>query len=127
MSRFCSKSAIPGVNSTPISDPHHEYRRLGKADLKVIHISLAETLTKSNYQDMQRFMPVDLAIFGDGESSLPALTEAVKSATNGARRSVFANRADKLREEHERIRERVAQLGEPGLDHDTSNDGAPRR
>ena len=48
--------------------------------MKVIHISLAETLTKSNYQDMQRFMPVDLAIFGDAESSLPALTEAVKAA-----------------------------------------------
>ena len=40
-----------------VSDPHHEYRRLGKPDVKVIHISLAETLTKSNYQDMQRFMP----------------------------------------------------------------------
>ena len=99
--------ADPWGQFNTVSDPHHEYRRLGKADLRVIHISLAETLTKSNYQDMQRFMPVDLAIFGDGESSLPALTEAVKSATSGARRSVLANRADKLREEHQRIRERA--------------------
>jgi acetolactate synthase-1/2/3 large subunit len=90
-----------------VSDPHHEYRRLGKTDVKVIHISLAETLTKSNYQDMQRFMPVDLAIFGDGETTLPALTEAVKNAITAARRTALAGRTDKLREDYERMKERA--------------------
>jgi acetolactate synthase-1/2/3 large subunit len=90
-----------------VSDPHHEYRRLGKTDVKVIHISMAETLTKSNYQDMQRFMPVDLAIFGDGEATLPALAEAVKSALTGTRRTALAGRTDKLREDHQRMKERA--------------------
>ena len=90
-----------------VSDPHHEYRRLGKPDVKVIHISLGETLTKSNYQDMQRFMPVDLAIFGDAQSTLPALTEAVKSATSSARRAALAGRTDKLRNDHQRMKERA--------------------
>ena len=90
-----------------VSDPHHEYRRLGKADVKVIHISLAETLTKSNYQDQQRFMPVELAIFGDAESSLPALTEAVKAAITINRRGALASRTGKLREDHQRMRERA--------------------
>ena len=90
-----------------VSDPHHEYRRLGKADVKVIHISLAETLTKSNYQDQQRFMPVELAIFGDAESSLPALTEAVKAAITINRRGALASRTDKLREDYQRMRERA--------------------
>jgi thiamine pyrophosphate-dependent acetolactate synthase large subunit-like protein len=90
-----------------VSDPHHEYRRLGKPDVKVIHISLGETLTKSNYQDMQRFMPVDLAIFGDGESTLPALTEAVKAGTSIARRAALAGRTDKLRNDHQRMKERA--------------------
>jgi len=54
--------ADPWGQFNTISDPHHEYRRLGKADVKTIHISLGDTLTKSNYQDMQRFMPVALPI-----------------------------------------------------------------
>jgi thiamine pyrophosphate-dependent acetolactate synthase large subunit-like protein len=63
-------------------------------------------LTKSNYQDMQRFMPVDLAIFGDGETTLLALTEAVKSAVTAARRTALAGRTDRLREDYQRMKER---------------------
>src|SRR5215467_7497427 len=72
--------ADPWGQFNTISDPHHEYRRLAKPDVKVIHVSLGDTLTKSNYQDMQRFMPVDLPISGDAQATLPALTEAVKNA-----------------------------------------------
>ena len=99
-----------------VSDPHHEYRRLGKPDVKVIHISLGETLTKSNYQDMQRFMPVDLAIFGDAESTLPSLTEAVKAATSIARRAALAGRTDKLRNDHRRMTERARNSASQGWD-----------
>jgi acetolactate synthase-1/2/3 large subunit len=99
-----------------ISDPYHEYRRLAKTDVKIIHISLGETLTKSNYQDMQRFMPVDLAIFGDAESTLSPLTEAVKSATNIARRTALAGRTDKLRNDHQRMKERARSSASHGWD-----------
>ena len=99
-----------------VSDPHHEYRRLGKPDVKVIHISLGETLTKSNYQDMQRFMPVDLAIFGDAQSTLPSLTEAVKAATSIARRSALAGHTDKLRNDHRRMTERARNSASQGWD-----------
>ena len=44
--------ADPWGQFNTISDPHHEYRRLAKPDVKVIHVSLGDTLTKSNYQDM---------------------------------------------------------------------------
>ena len=106
--------ADPWGQFNTVSDPHHEYRRLAKPDVKVIHISLSETLTKSNYQDMQRFMPVDLAIFGDAQATLPALAEAVKSATSLARRAVFADRVAKLRTDYRRAKERrrtAASLG----------------
>ena len=89
--------ADPWGQFNTVSDPHHEYRRLAKPDVKVIHISLGDTLTKSNYQDMQRFMPADLPITGDAQATLPALIEAVKKA---AQRGAFANRAAKLREDH---------------------------
>ena len=71
--------ADPWGQFNTISDPHHEYRRLARPDVKIIHICLGDTLTKSNYQDMQRFMPVDLPISGDAQATLSALTEAVLS------------------------------------------------
>jgi len=108
--------ADPWGQFNTISDPHHEYRRLSKPDVKIIHISLGDTLTKSNYQDAQRFMPVDLAISGDAESSLPALTEAVKSALSSSRRSALADRSGKLREEHKRMKDRSRNTAAVGWD-----------
>jgi thiamine pyrophosphate-dependent acetolactate synthase large subunit-like protein len=99
--------ADPWGQFNTVSDPHHEYRRLAKPEVKVIHISLGETLTKSNYQDMQRFMPVDLAIFGDAQSTLSSLTEALKSAMSSARRGALANRTDALRSDYRRMKERT--------------------
>lgn len=108
--------ADPWGQFNTVSDPHHEYRRLAKPDVKVIHISLGESLTKSNYQDMQRFMPVDLAIFGDAETSLPALTEAVKSGAGAIRRAAFAERAVKLRADYRRMKERARAAAGNGWD-----------
>jgi thiamine pyrophosphate-dependent acetolactate synthase large subunit-like protein len=108
--------ADPWGQFNTVSDPHHEYRRLAKPDVKVLHISLAETLTKSNYQDMQRFMPVDMAIFGDAEATLPVLTEAVKSATSSGRRSVLANRTTKLQTDYRRMKERTRTAAANGWD-----------
>ena len=99
--------ADPWGQFNSISDPAHEYRRLSKPDVKTIHISLGDTLTKSNYQDMQRFMPVDLPISGDAQATLPALVEAVKNATSLARRSAIADRTAKLREDNRGMKENV--------------------
>jgi acetolactate synthase-1/2/3 large subunit len=108
--------ADPWGQFNTVSDPHHEYRRLAKPDVKVIHISLGDTLTKSNYQDMQRFMPVDLPISGDAQATLPALIEAVKNATSLARRAVFADRTTKLREDHRRMKDRARAAASQGWD-----------
>ena len=108
--------ADPWGQFNTISDPHHEYRRLSKADVKIIHISLGDTLTKANYQDMQRFMPVDLAISGDAQATLPALIEAVKSATSMSQRAAISDRATKLREDHRRMKDRARTEAAPGWD-----------
>ncbi len=99
-----------------ISDPQHEYRRLSKPDVKTIHISLGDTLTKANYQDMQRFMPVDLAISGDAQATLPALIEAVKSAASMSQRATIGARATKLREDYRRMKDRARAQAAPGWD-----------
>ena len=108
--------ADPWGQFNTISDPHHEYRRLAKPDVKVIHVSLGDTLTKSNYQDMQRFMPVDLPISGDAQATLPSLIEAVKKATGMAQRAAISDRATKLREDYRRMKDRARADASPGWD-----------
>jgi len=47
---------------------------------------------KANYQDFERFTPVDIAIAADAEATLPYLIEAIRKLTTAARRSVFKAR-----------------------------------
>ena len=51
-----------------------------KPGTKLISISTLDLMTKSNYQEFQRFQSVDVPIAGDVEATLPSLIEAVKSA-----------------------------------------------
>jgi len=108
--------ADPWGQFNSISDPHHEYRRLAKPDVKIVHISVAESLTKSNYQDMQRFMPVDLAIFGDAQTTLPALTERVKSGMSSNQRVAISDRVKKLQTDYRRMKERARAAAAVGWD-----------
>ena len=80
---------------------------MAKPDVKLIHICLGDTLTKSNYQDAQRFQPMDLAITGDVEATLPALNEAVKNAVSLTRRVALADRTSQLRKDYKEMKERA--------------------
>jgi thiamine pyrophosphate-dependent acetolactate synthase large subunit-like protein len=61
-----------------------------------VSLGTHDLFTKANYQEFERFQAVDLAISGDGEASLPALTEAVKRAGTGERRAAYEARGKKL-------------------------------
>ena len=65
-------------------------------DAKIITLGVRDLYLKSNYQDFGRFQEVDLDIAGDGEASLPALTDAVKRLIDPSRRSAFDERGKKL-------------------------------
>jgi len=95
--------ADPWGQMNSISDPHHEYRRIAKADAKTIHVTLADQLMKSNYQDMQRFCPVDLSISGDVQATLPALIEALKKENLSGRKS----RTEKLKADYKAMKDRA--------------------
>jgi thiamine pyrophosphate-dependent acetolactate synthase large subunit-like protein len=75
-----------GVNETVI-----------KPGTKLIGISSTGLLTKSNYQDFQRFQSLDVDMAGDAEASLPALIEAVKAAISADRRAAIEKRGETLR------------------------------
>jgi thiamine pyrophosphate-dependent acetolactate synthase large subunit-like protein len=69
-------------------------RPRAKTDAKLITISAAELNQKSNYQDFQRFQPVDIAMVGDAEASLPSLIEAVKTAISNDRKAAYEKRGE---------------------------------
>ena len=81
--------------------------RTARKDVKLIHITLGDFLMKSNYQDMQRYQAIDLAITGDAEASLPSLTEAVRRELTGERKSALAARGETLRKQHQEMRDRA--------------------
>ena len=62
---------------------HREGAPITKEGAKIISITAAEYLMKPNIQDFQRYASADIAIGGDGESSLPGLIDAVRRATSG--------------------------------------------
>jgi thiamine pyrophosphate-dependent acetolactate synthase large subunit-like protein len=95
----------------------HEYRdqlhrtsqSLTKPDAKLVSIGMGELYIRSNYQDFQRFEPVDLAIAADAESTLPALIEAVRKQMTAARRGALEQRGARLARTKQQALERSKQ------------------
>lgn len=83
-----------------------EAQAVASADARLIQLGSTDFYRKSNYQDFQRYIGPDLSIAGDGEATLPALIEAVKSAMPAHRRSRLSARADHLKRQSLSIRER---------------------
>jgi len=95
-----------------VGDPYHDYRRIAKPDVKVVHISLGDTYIKSNYQDFERFQPVDLSIQGDVQASLPTLIDAIKSEVG----TKASGRLDSLKELFQRQQQNAVTNASYGWD-----------
>jgi acetolactate synthase-1/2/3 large subunit len=90
-----------------VTDPFHEYQRLARKDVKTITLSFSDVYLKSNYQDFQRFLSVNMPITGDVQASLPEFTEQVRRATDGSRRQALNQRATQLRKTHDEMKQRA--------------------
>jgi len=77
-----------------------------KPGTKLISINSDDLYTKSNYQDFDRLPEVDLAIAADGETTLPALTEAVKRLLTDDKRRAGEARGVQLAKAHQQTLER---------------------
>jgi acetolactate synthase-1/2/3 large subunit len=64
--------------------------------VKLISITAGDLYMKGNYQDIQRYPEVDLAIAADAEATLPSLIEAAKRLINDDRKRMFQDRGSKL-------------------------------
>ncbi|MBS1828160.1 MAG: thiamine pyrophosphate-binding protein [Acidobacteria bacterium] len=74
---------------------------------KLACISAGDRLAKSNYQDFQRYQPVDLDLAADAEATLPSLVEAVKKRMTGDRRRAFEARGAEYAKQHAAMREKA--------------------
>ena len=75
---------------------HRSSELLTKPGAKVISIAAWDLLSKSNYQDFQRYTEVDIAMAADAEATLPALIEAVKRLITPERKRIFDERGSGL-------------------------------
>jgi acetolactate synthase I/II/III large subunit len=78
-----------------------------KPGTKLIGISSTGLVTKSNYQDFQRFQSLDVDMAGDAEATLPALIEAVKAAIANDRKAALEKRGADLKKAYADARERT--------------------
>jgi thiamine pyrophosphate-dependent acetolactate synthase large subunit-like protein len=78
-----------------------------KPGTKLIGINSTPLATKSNYQDFQRFQPLDIDMVGDAEATLPALIEAAKAAISNDRKAALEKRGADLKRAYAAARERT--------------------
>jgi acetolactate synthase-1/2/3 large subunit len=86
---------------------HRTSKPATKSGAKLISITAGDLYTKGNYQDIERYPEVDLAIAGDSEATLPSLIEAVKRQITAIRKTAFQDRGSKLADARLRSLERA--------------------
>ena len=87
-----------------------------KPGATLISIGSGDYYLKSNYQDFQRFQPVDVSIAGDAEATLPSLIEAVRAALPAERKDALAKRGEALRKAYAESRARTLTAATYGWD-----------
>jgi acetolactate synthase-1/2/3 large subunit len=75
-------------------------RPLYKPAAKIVSLGLRDMYLKANYQDFGRFSDIDMSIAGDGEASLPALTDAVRKLIDAGRKSAYEARGKRYAAAH---------------------------
>jgi thiamine pyrophosphate-dependent acetolactate synthase large subunit-like protein len=77
------------------------WRRTAKRDAKLISINTEDLYGKSNYQDFQRYIEIDVDVAADVEVTLPSLIDAIKRQISVDRSRAFQNRGAQLAMAHQ--------------------------
>lgn len=99
-----------GTLNTYLDRVERESAPIPRRGSKIISIGSALLLTRPNFQDFQRYQPVDLDIAADGEQALPSLLAALRQgkldpAKVAARTAQIKDAWAKM---HQRVREQAA-------------------
>ena len=80
-----------------LSDPFKTVRPEAKADVKIITIGMNDVSIRSNYQDFQRFLSVEMAIPREAQASMPVLTEYILKNATAAQKASFEARREQMK------------------------------
>ena len=95
---------------------HRTSKLATKEGAKLISITAGDLYAKGNYQDLERYPEVDLAIAADAETTLPSLIEAVKHLTTNDRKSIYQDRGGKLADARQKALDRARSEATYGWD-----------
>ena len=87
-----------------------------KPGTKIATISSSDLLTKSNYQDVGRYIEADLTIPADTEATLPALIEACRTLITPERQRAFQARGARVAAETRRAHDQALEHASYGWD-----------
>ena len=88
---------------------HPQITRVARPEARLVSIGVGDLYIRANYQDFQRYQPVDIAIGADAEATLPLLIEEVRMQLTDAHRARINARGQQLRDAYARAREAVPQ------------------
>lgn len=74
---------------------------------KLISIGTGDVFIHANFQDFQRYQPVDISLAADAESTLPLLVEYVKTEITPARKSVIEKRGQAARAAYDQAKQQM--------------------
>jgi thiamine pyrophosphate-dependent acetolactate synthase large subunit-like protein len=80
-----------------LSDPFKTVRPEAKPDVKIITIGMNDVSIRSNYQDFQRFLSVEMAIPGEAQASMPILTDYILKNATAAQKASFEARREPMK------------------------------
>jgi len=89
--------ADPWGQVNALLDPQKTVQPLARPDVKIITVGFGDSAIRSNYQDFQRFLSVDLAIHGEAQASMPLLTELILKNASAAQTSAITARREPMR------------------------------
>ena len=108
--------ADPWGKINSVTDPYKEYRRLASDTVKTITLSISDVYLKSNYQDFQRFQPINMPIRGDVQATLPEFTEQLRRAMDAPRKQALAARTPECAAAWDEMRKRARDAAAVGWD-----------
>lgn len=89
-----------GTVSTVADTLERASRSFIKPGTRLISITSVDLYTKSNFQDLQRYPEVDVAMAADAEATLPSLIDACRKLVTDDRRRLFEERGRRLAAAH---------------------------
>ncbi len=108
--------ADPWAQFNSLSDPHKDLRSVARKDVRTVSLSMQDVYIRSNYQDFQRYQPVDLHINGDAQGSLSVLTDEIRKIVGDDRKRAFAARGAKLKDAYAKEKSRARDEAALGWD-----------